>query len=314
MNDRYTFDHFLSGFPMGKYTDTAGSYAYRIGRTADMIRQADYVLLGSGSGMSLAAGAQYGGDIFKKEFAEFRKVYGEDNPYMQDTYSAGFYPFPDEESFWGMWCRLALFGGADLDVTPLHRTVLDMIADKNHFLLTTNVDHQFEKAGLPAEKTFATQGSYNHIQCRRGCHPKTYPAKDLFRRMNTERRNGRIPSELVPKCPVCGGAMTMNLRCDEFFVQDEAWYEAESKFSDFLSEAIGGKLVLIELGVGFNTPTIIRFPFDRLCCENENVSLIRLNNSQAAVPQRAGDRAVGIEADMSRSLADMAGLLIRNRG
>jgi len=303
---KMTFERFLSGVPARDYIRQAAPYDEQIRRAAELIKSADYVLIGSGSGMSLAAGAQYGGEEFKENFAEFRRAYGKNNPYMQDTYSAGFYPFPNEEAFWGMWSKLALYGGADLDVTPLHRTMLNMITDKKYFLLTTNVDHQFEKAGLPSEKIFATQGSYNLIQCKRGCHQKTYPAVELFRQMDGARENACIPSDLVPKCPVCGGAMAMNLRADSHFVQDEAWYEAESRFSDFLSEAIDKKLVLIELGVGFNTPTIIRFPFEKLCREHENISLIRLNFDQAIVPQSLGDRAIGIDCDMSKSIKDIS--------
>lgn len=306
---KMTFENFLSGTPARDYTVQSEPYAEQIQRAADLLKNADYVLIGSGSGMSLAAGAQYGGEAFRKNFGEFRKVYGEDNPYMQDTYSAGFYPFPDEESFWGMWSRLALYGGADLDVTPLHRTMLDMAAGRKLFLLTTNVDHQFEKAGLPAEKIFATQGSYNLIQCRRGCHPKTYYAVERFREMDAVRKEGKIPSSMVPKCPVCGGAMAMNLRADSSFVQDTAWYEAESRFSDFLSEALGRKLVLVELGVGFNTPAIIRFPFEKLCREHENICLIRLNRDQAMVPAGLGKRAVGIRCDIAESIADLAGAM-----
>ena len=306
LKKRVTFETFLSGIPARDYIHQDTPYAKQILDAADMLKAADYVLIGSGSGMSLAAGAQYGGKAFKTQFAEFRKAYGENNPYMQDTYSAGFYPFPDEEAFWGMWSKLALYGGAELDVTPLHKTVLNMVAGKKHFLLTTNVDHQFEKAGLPTDKIFATQGSYNLIQCKRGCHQKTYPAAELFRRMDKARENACIPTALVPKCPVCGGAMAMNLRADSHFVQDEAWYEAECRFSDFLSEAINKKLVLVELGVGFNTPTIIRFPFEKLCREHDNISLIRLNYDQAMVPQSLGSRVIGIDCDMAKSITDLA--------
>lgn len=308
MNRKITFESFLSGVPAKDYIIQNTPYEDQIANAARMIREADYVLLGAGAGMSTAAGAQYGGKFFEEHFGEFQKVYGK-NPYMQDMYYAGFYPFPDEESFWGLWSKLALTAGADLDVTELHKVLLDMLADKKVFLLSTNADHQFEKAGLPAEQVFATQGSYNLIQCKRGCHPKTYPAVDLFRQMNAARKNARIPSDLVPKCPVCGGRMTMNLRTDNHFVQDDNWYEAEERFSRFLSEAVTGRLVLLELGVGFNTPTIIRFPFDRLTANNQNISLIRLNLDQAVVSKALGSRAVGINADMAKSIRDIADAL-----
>ena len=258
--------------------------------------------------MSTAAGAEYGGKFFEENFAEFRKVYGT-GPYMQDMYSAGFYPFPDQESKWGYWSHQALLAGIDLDVTPLHKTLLDALKGKKLFLLSTNADRQFEKAGLSAEQVFATQGTYDRIQCKRGCHPKTYDAAELFRRMERARQNGRIPGELVPKCPVCGGDMEMNLRVDDCFVEDENWHAAEERFSRFLSECVDGKTVLLELGVGFNTPTIIRFPFEKLTRQHQNISLVRLSRSKAMVPASLGDRAVGIKADMAQSITDLAAKL-----
>lgn len=304
-SNKISFESFLSGAPARDYVMQSTPYDEQILQAVNMIKDADYVLLGAGAGMSTAAGAQYGGKFFEEHFGEFQKIYGK-NPYMQDMYSAGFYPFPDQESKWGLWSRLALTAGADLDVTPLHRTLLSAFEGKKLFLLSTNADHQFEKAGLSTEQIFATQGSYNLIQCKRGCHPKTYYAVERFREMDAARRNGRIPSEMVPKCPVCGGDMAMNLRVDDHFVEDAAWHEAEHRFGAFLSEAQDKKLVLMELGVGFNTPTIIRFPFEKLVREHENIRLIRLNvGNGAAVPASLGERAVGIDADMAKSITDI---------
>ena len=312
MIDRNTkktrFSDFLSGEYARDYINQELPYDEQIERAAARIREADYVLLGAGAGMSTAAGAEYGGRFFEENFAEFQAIYGK-GPYMQDMYSAGFYPFPDQESKWGLWPHLALLAGIDLDVTPLHRILLNALTGKKLFLLSTNADHQFEKAGLPMDQIFQTQGSYRLIQCKRGCHPKTYDAEDLFRQMERKRVNGRIPHELVPKCPVCGGDMAMNLRVDNCFVEDENWHAAEARFSRFLSECENGKTVLLELGVGFNTPTIIRFPFEKLAREHENISLIRLSRSKAMVPASLGDRAVGINADMAKSIEDIAKIL-----
>lgn len=306
---KITFETFLSGMPSRDYIFQNAPFAEQIEQAARMIREADYILLGAGAGMSAAAGAQYGGKFFQEHFGEFQKLYG-NGPYMRDMYLAGFYPFPDEAAFWGFWSKLALTAGADLDVTPLHRTLLNAFEDKKLFLLTTNADHQFEKAGLPAEQVFATQGSYNLIQCKQGCHQKTYHAVSLFRRMNAARRDGKIPAQMVPQCPVCGGPMAMNLRTDSHFVQDKTWYAAEKRFGDFLNECMDQKTVLVELGVGFNTPTIIRFPFEHLAQEHENISLVRLNIREGAVvPQSFGDRVVGIDADMAKSIAGIAGLI-----
>ena len=302
------FSEFLSGEYARDYIYQDTPYEEQIKRAAKLIRQADYILIGAGAGMSTAAGAEYGGKYFEENFAEFQKVYGK-GPYMQDMYSAGFYPFPDQESKWGLWSHLALLAGADLDVTPLHRTLLDALSGKKIFLLSTNADHQFEKAGLPMEQIFATQGSYRLIQCKRGCHPKTYDAVDLFRKMEQTRRNGKIPTDLIPKCPVCGGDMAMNLRVDNYFVEDENWLAAEDRFSLFLSECRDKNTVLLELGVGFNTPTIIRFPFEKLAREHDNIHLVRLSRSKAMVPASLGERAIGINADMAQSIADIADTL-----
>ena len=299
-----TFESFLCGVAARDYIYQDRSYEDQIKDAAKMIQDADYVLIGAGAGMSTAAGAQYGGRFFEENFGEFQDKYGK-GPYMQDMYFAGFYPFPDEESYWGYWSKQALLGGINLDVTPLHELLLSAFSDKNVFVLSTNADGQFVKAGVPAEKIFCTQGDYFHIQCKKGCHNKTYDATELFRQMNQERIDCRIPADMVPKCPICGGPMDMNLRKDNYFVQDEKWYAAEGRFSDYLSEAMDKKLVLLELGVGFNTPTIIRFPFEKLVREHENISMIRLNLDQAIIPESFGKRAVGLNADMAESIRDI---------
>ena len=303
---RITFENFLSGIPARDYIFQKAPYEEQIRQAAKMIREADYVLIGAGAGMSVAAGAIYGGEWFKENFADFRAKYG-DGPYMQDMYGAGFYPYPSEETYWGYWSKQCMKAGIEANHTPLHKTLLSMLDGKKIFCLSTNADGQFEKAGLCAEKIFCTQGDYFHIQCAKGCHPKRYDARELFRQMDAARKDCLIPSDMVPKCPVCGGRMNMNLRIDQYFVQDEEWYIAEKRFGDFLSEAIssGRKICLLELGVGFNTPTIIRFPFEKLTRENEQISLVRLNLNEAVIPESFETRVVGINADMKRSIEDI---------
>jgi len=304
---KMTFQSFLSGTPARDYIFQNEEYDRQIERAAGMIREADYVLVGAGAGLSTAAGAQYGGRFFEENFGEFQKKYGKGH-YMQDMYSAGFYPFPDEESFWGYWSKHALLAGIDADFTPLHRTLLTLLESKKMFVLSTNADKQFVKAGFPEEKIFCTQGDYFHIQCAKGCHPKIYDAVEMFRQMDLARKDCKIPSYMVPKCPVCGKAMSMNLRSDNYFVEDETWHQAEKRFGDYISEMLcdkNAKVVLLELGVGFNTPTIIRFPFEKLTREHENISLIRLNLKEAIIPESLGERAVGINADMKKSIEDM---------
>lgn len=303
---KITFQTFLSGTPARDYIFQKTPYEEQIMQAADMIQKADYVLMGAGAGLSTAAGAVYGGTWFEKNFKEFKEKYG-NGPYMQDMYSAGFHPYPDEESFWGYWSKQAILGGIDLDVTPLYKDILKLLKDKRTFCLSTNADGQFQKAGYKEEQIFCTQGDYFHIQCQKACHPRTYNAVKLFKQMDQARKNCQIPTYMVPKCPICGGPMTMNLRCDQYFVQDEAWYQAEKRFGDFLNEALKSQknLLLLELGVGFNTPTIIRFPFEKLVKENKQVNLIRLNLNEAVIPESIEQQAVGINKDIKQTIKDL---------
>lgn len=303
---KITFQTFLSGTPARDYIFQKTPYDEQIMQAADMIQKADYVLMGAGAGLSTAAGAVYGGTWFEKNFKEFKEKYG-NGPYMQDMYSAGFHPYPDEESFWGYWSKQAILGGIDLDVTPLYKDILKLLKDKRTFCLSTNADGQFQKAGYKEEQIFCTQGDYFHIQCQKACHQRTYNAVKLFKQMDQARKNCQIPTYMVPKCPICGGPMTMNLRCDQYFVQDEAWYQAEKRFGDFLNEALKSQknLLLLELGVGFNTPTIIRFPFEKLVKENKQVNLIRLNLNEAVIPESIEQQAVGINKDIKQTIKDL---------
>ena len=301
---KITFESFLCGMPAKDYVYQNEDYDTQIKKAAKLLNDADYVLIGAGAGLSTAAGAKYGGRFFEENFSEFQEKYGK-GQYMQDMYSAGFYPYPDEESYWGYWSKQALLGGIDLDVTPLHKTLLNALDDKKIFVLSTNADAQFVKAGLSEDKIFCTQGDYFHIQCQRGCHNKIYNAVKMFKQMNQARKDCKVPSYMVPKCPVCGGAMDMNLRKDSFFVQDEEWYKAEQRFSDFLAEAIDKKLVLFELGVGFNTPMIIKYPFHNLTKLNKSVNYICINLDEEPVPADISEHSLMITGDIAKVLQDI---------
>ena len=297
--------NFLCSTPARDYVFQKDAYEDQIDRAAKNIRNTDCVIIGAGAGASTAAGIQYGGKRFTDNFAEFIKKYGE--YYMTDMYVAGFYPYPSEEAKWGYWSKHALMNRFDPPALPLYTELYDIVKNKEYFVLTTNVDHQFYKAGFDEKRIFATQGDYGKIQCQKACHPKTYDAKDLFRKMDKARRDCLIPSELVPKCPVCGGNMAMNLRCDNYFVEDEAWHEAADRYAGFLEQNKDKKVVLLELGVGFNTPIIIRFPFEKMVRENSSYSLIRMNMDEAVVPESFGKRAIGIGGDMAKAITDIRG-------
>lgn len=268
-----------------------------------LLKEAEVVLIGAGAGASAAAGLAYSGKRFTSNFGEFIEKYG--SRYMTDMYTAGFYPFPTQEAKWGYWSMHSMINRFLPPAMPLYRQLYEMVKEKDYFVLTTNVDHQFQKAGFAADRIFATQGDYGNIQCEKGCHPKIYDAEELFYQMHQARQDCLVPSYMVPKCPVCGGNMTMHLRSDQYFVEDENWYKAAGRYKDFLKKLENKKSVLLELGVGFNTPTIIRFPFEKMVLENKALSLIRFNKDESFVPEDLGSRAVGIGGDMAQVISEL---------
>lgn len=309
IRNKMTFERFLSGVPARDYIFQDTPYEEQIKRAAGIIKDADYVLIGAGAGLSAAAGLTYSGKRFTDNFPEFIEKYG-----MTDMYSACFYPFPSEEARWGYWSKHVYVNRIAPQALPLYKNLYETVKNKRYFVLTTNADHQFYKAGFGEDKIFATQGDYGLIQCQRGCHKKTYDDIDMMNQMNQARRSCLVPSYMVPKCPVCGGPMAMNLRCDMYFVEDEAWHEAEGRFGKFLNECMDGKTALLELGIGFNTPTIVRFPFEKLVRDRKNMKLIRLNLNEAIMPESFGERGVGINADMVKSVTDILREVSDNAG
>ena len=276
------------------------SFSGRIHKLRSLLDEAECVLIGGGSGLSSAAGLTYSGHRFTKNFGDFIRKYG-----MTDMYSAGFYPFKTQEEKWAYWSRHILLNRRLPSALPLYQRLFELVRDKDYFVITTNVDAQFYKAGFAPERIFAVQGDYGKLQCAKGCHDRLYDNESLVRRMAAEQKDCRIPSSLVPKCPVCGGAMEVNIRKDAYFVQDKAWYAAERRYEEFYDRARGKRTVLLELGVGYNTPTIIRFPFERMVYENKDVFLVRINTQHpGAIPENAV-KTLSFDEDVAEVLREI---------
>ncbi len=276
----------------------------QIKRAAAFIGEAETILIGAGAGASASAGLTYGGSRFQEHFSEFIEKYG--SKYMTDMYAAGFYPFPTQEAKWGYWSKHSMLNRFLPPALPLYQQLYELVKEKDYFVLTTNVDHQFHKAGFSPERIFAVQGDYGNIQCEKGCHPKIYEAEDLFYRMDQARHDCEIPSHLVPKCPVCGGNMTMHLRCDQYFVEDEHWHEAAGRYRDFLNKLGKKRSVLLELGVGFNTPGIIKYPFWQMTAENPKAAYVCVNYREAFCPKEIEGQSVCIDGDIGEVLKQLS--------
>ena len=269
----------------------------KIARVRALLRDADAVLIGAGAGLSTAAGIEYSGTRFTENFQDFIERYG-----MTDMYSSGFYPFETEEEKWAYWSRHIRMNRYDAPVGEPYRQLLELVRDKPYFVITTNVDAQFYKAGFDPRRIWAVQGDYGKLQCSRGCHDTLYDNHDLIMEMCEKQKDCRIPTELVPRCPRCGESMEINIRKDEYFVQDEQWYAERGRYMDFLEENKRKKVVFLELGVGFNTPTIIRFPFEQMAANWPRATLVRIGRSRAAVPAGLKDKGIALDGGIRPAL------------
>ena len=268
---------------------------------ADCLADSSAVVIGAGAGLSASAGMSYAGRRFEENFPDFIARY-----HFSDMYSGGFYPFPSLEEHWAYWSRYIWINRYQDAPKPVYRDLLQLVKDKDYFVLTTNVDHCFQRAGFDKSRLFYTQGDYGLWQCARPCHNRTYDNAETVRRMVEEQKNLRIPSELVPRCPVCGGPMAMNLRYDSTFVQDAGWYRANERCRAFLQRHRGRHILFWELGVGGNTPGIIKYPFWQMTAENPKATYACINKIRAAAPPELAGRGISIEGDIGAVLALIA--------
>ncbi|TRZ39843.1 Sir2 silent information regulator family NAD-dependent deacetylase [Niallia circulans] len=272
----------------------------RIAHTKDLINKADYIVIGAGEGLSAAAGIQYGGQRFTDNFALFIEKYG-----LTDMYSSGFYPFPTEEERWAYWARHISLNRFEAGPTKLYENLLQLVKETNYFVITTNVDSQFELADFPSENIFEVQGNYGYLQCAVGCHDALYDNKLLVKEMMEKTENCSIPSNLVQKCPVCGGKMDPHLRINQYFVQNDSWDNRNAAYTSFIQESKGKNILFLEFGVGFNTPGIIRYPFEQMTYQNEHAYIIRFNKEHPNGPKENKDRTIAFTEDILTVLSEL---------
>ena len=284
-----------------------------------ILQNADSILIGAGAGLSTSSGFTYSGPRFQKYFADFEKKYG-----FHDMYSGGFYPYKTLEENWAYWSRYIIINRYMNAPIPVYEKLFELVKNKNYFVLTTNVDHCFQKAGFDKSRLFYTQGDYGLWQCSEPCHKKTYDNQLFVERMVREQgfviqddsglelpENGfegikmTVPSELVPRCPVCGKPMSMNLRADDTFVEDEGWNKAASRYKDFLNENKDGKIVYLELGVGGNTPGIIKYPFWKMTYANPKAVYVCINKGEAEVPGEIEKQSICVNNDIYEVLKSL---------
>ena len=267
-----------------------------LGKIENLVKEADSILIGAGSGLSTAAGVKMDGEGFEKNFEPWIKKYG-----FKDLYTSSFYQFKTSEEKWAYWGKYIKYIDIDMPGTELYKKIYKLIQDKNYFVVTTNVDDQFYKTGFDKDKIFRTQGSYRLLQCSISCHNKLYDAEETCNELiaNTSE-DLKVPSNLIPHCPVCGEEMDINLRKDDTFVQDELWYKQCKKYENFLKENTNKKLLLLEFGVGFNTPGIIRFPFEQLTAQNKNWILVRFNKDTKKFYDIEDNKFIEVKEDINK--------------
>ena len=264
--------------------------------------EADALVIGAGAGLSTSAGFTYDGERFRKYFADFEAKYG-----FHDMYSGGFYPYATPEEHWAYWSRYILINRYTDAPKPVYESLLRLVRDKDYFVITTNVDHCFQKAGFDKKRLFYTQGDYGLFQCGEPCCWETWDNEAVIRQMVAKQKDMKIPSALVPRCPHCGKPLTMNLRADDSFVEDEGWHEAAGRYANFLRTREGQKILFLELGVGYNTPVIIKYPFWQMTAKNPRATYACINRGEVFCPAEIADRAVCIDGDIGDILARIHG-------
>lgn len=266
----------------------------------EKLASADCIVIGAGAGLSTSAGFTYSGERFEKYFSDFAGKYGFD-----DMYSGGFYPYNSSEEFWAYWSRYIYINRYVNAPNDLYNRLFDLVNGKDYFVITTNVDHCFQKSGFDKKRLFYTQGDYGLFQCSEPCCRETFDNEKQILKMYKSQKNMKIPTELIPKCPNCGKEMTTNLRCDDKFVEDEGWRSAAQRYNDFIRTRAGQKILFLELGVGYNTPAIIKYPFWKMTAENKNATYCLINYGQSYCPDEIKSRAVCFNCDIYKVIADL---------
>lgn len=283
-------------------TQSTGSYSDNIQRLKKAIDEADAIVIGAGAGLSTSAGFTYSGERFEKYFSDFGEKYG-----FNDMYSGGFYQYETPEEMWAYWSRYIYINRYMDAPKPVYENLLELVKDKDYFVITTNVDHCFQKAGFDKERLFYTQGDYGLFQCSEPCTPVTYDNEEMVRSMVERQSDMRVPSELIPKCPNCGKPLTMNLRSDDKFVEDEGWDRAAERYNQFLRTR-KGKILYLELGVGYNTPGIIKFPFWQMTAKNPDATYACVNYGETMFPEEIQEQAISIDSDIGQVIEDIGNM------
>lgn len=270
------------------------NYSDKTRLVAELLNSAEAIVVGAGSGLSSSAGLTYSGERFQNLFPDFIEKYK-----LKDMYSAGFYQFETLEEKWAYWSRHIYHNRYEYIEKSTYRDLLSLLNGKNYFVLTTNVDHAFQRSGFDETKLFFTQGDYGLWQCSTPCHKKTYENKDQVLKMLKAQSNMKIPTDLIPYCPVCKEPMTMNLRADSTFVEDELWEDSLKRYENFLNKNKISKIVFLELGVGGNTPGIIKYPFWHMCQSFKHSTYICVNKGQSFTAEKIVDKSICVDIDIS---------------
>lgn len=280
-----------------KYTKSSLA---EIERLKSEMNNADSIVIGAGAGLSTAAGFTYSGERFEKYFSDFIEKYG-----FSNMYEGGFYPFDSLEEHWAYWSRYIYINRyMDAD-NGTYKRLFELVRDKDYFVLTTNVDHQFQKAGFDKERLFYTQGDYGLFQCSEPCCQETWDNEEAIRTMFESQNNMRILSSLIPKCPRCGKPVVMNLRADDRFVEDSGWHRAARRYEEYLRSHEGQHILFLELGVGMNTPGIIKFPFWKMTYQNPNAFYACVNLGEVYAPKEIFGRAVCVDGDIAEVVGEL---------
>lgn len=289
-----------SGIEKGEFkmeTKTFGLYSEKVKILKEKLKAAEAIIIGAGAGLSTSAGFTYTGERFRNYFSDFEDKYG-----FHDMYTGGFYPYRTPEEYWAYWSRYIYINRYMDAPKPVYKELLELVKDKDYFVITTNVDHCFQKTGFNKKRLFYTQGDYGLFQCSEPCCDRTWENENIIRKMVEQQKDMQIPSELIPLCPNCGKPMTMNLRSDNKFVEDEGWHKAAKRYENFIHARENLPIVYLELGVGYNTPVIIKYPFWQMTAKNRRATYACINYGEAICPKEIEKQSICIDYDIEETL------------
>lgn len=264
------------------------------------IQRADAILIGASNGLSMTEGLHLFADnqAFSDLFGDFKQKYG-----LQCLFQGMAGRWPTEEEQWAFWSRLIHHYCGQYQPTQVMKDLKAIVGDKYYFIVTSNGECHFERSGFAPEQIYEVEGTWLHMQCARPCHGTLYPVLELAEQMAAAQQAGRVPSDLVPRCPRCGGPMVIHMAAGPHLIPNHG---VQQRFQAFLDRYHGKNLVILELGIGWRNQ-LIKAPLMHLTAREPNAVYITINRGEVYITDDIRDKSFGLDGPLDRVLSALRG-------